>query len=110
MVVKAWMKVLMCSMLSFMILFSTVGYAALSTDLGIDGYAEFKVTPGIYITDVRVSGTPSYATATSVGYLEHTTTQNSSFRRTNNRYVAARSMRRVVTANIEHTTITIASK
>lgn len=65
----------LCLMLSFMTLFLSLGYAALTDVMDITGVAEYKEPEAIYITDIqiddgydsnKITGTPS---ATKIGFL-----------------------------------------
>lgn len=51
---KKWRKILLFAVFSFMVLFSALGYAQLSTTLSVEG--TFKDPQLIYITNVSVSG------------------------------------------------------
>lgn len=53
---KGWKKVLLAVSLSLLCLFTSLGYAALSDDLGIFGSAEmdYKEPEGLYISDVSI--------------------------------------------------------
>lgn len=51
--VKPWIKVAVSIMLSFMILFLGVGYAALSDNLGIKGEAKIEIPMGLFITNIK---------------------------------------------------------
>ncbi|MBQ4121221.1 MAG: hypothetical protein IJD35_04315 [Clostridia bacterium] len=53
-----------CIMLSFMTLFTSIGYAALTGKLEISGTAEWNEPATIYITDVRAQGDKTNVTPT----------------------------------------------
>ncbi len=54
---KAWLKVLTCIFLSFMCLFTCVGYAALNSEVVVVGSADIVLPKEVYITSVDPSGT-----------------------------------------------------
>lgn len=53
---KAWLKGLICISLSFMCLFTCVGYAATTGELLISGKAEARPPKAVYITSVTTDG------------------------------------------------------
>lgn len=81
MVVKSWVKILFCILLSLMLAFVSVGYAAMTDRLSITGAATYAPLEGIYITNVEYV-TASNASTSSYSYLEHTTTADATMRRT----------------------------
>lgn len=54
---KNWMKVILGVALSFMVLFTSIGYAALTDTLSIWGRAEVTVPEGLFIIDMQVNST-----------------------------------------------------
>lgn len=74
--VKPWIKVMVGIMLSFMILFTGIGYAALNDTLKVTGTAEVQIPSGLFITSVETDQT-SNVDYNTVSHLEYTTTVNS---------------------------------
>ena len=54
---KSWIKASFCIGLSFIFLFMTVGYAAITVVRDIKGKAEVQIPYGLYIIDVEATGT-----------------------------------------------------
>ncbi|MBR2721197.1 MAG: hypothetical protein IKB75_00260 [Clostridia bacterium] len=79
---KAWLKILLGISLSFMCIFSCVGYAALSDTLGITGTARTDIPEGLFITNVATQGT-NRVDSNVVSYLKYTTTLDSTIDRSN---------------------------
>lgn len=74
--VKPWIKVTVGIMLSFMILFVGVGYAALSDTLAVKGSVEIEVPQGLFIIDVKQKSATNTDYHT-FSHVTHTTTLNS---------------------------------
>ena len=70
------MNVILCIALSFMILFTAVGYATLTTSLYISGTAEVEIPYGLFITNIKVMGS-SRVDHYDVSYITHSTTVES---------------------------------
>ncbi len=68
------MNVILCVALSFMILFSAVGYASLTEQLDISGSASVDYTPffGIYIYDIQLVSTTSGSSSVSFSKIHPT--------------------------------------
>ena len=77
---KAWLKVLLGISLSFMCLFSSVGYAALSSTTRIFGSARASIPYGLFIVDIE-STDPIRIDKNQVTYLPYTTTVDSTLSR-----------------------------
>ena len=54
---KAWIKVLLGVSLSFMCIFTSLGYAGVSTQLKVQGVAEAQPTYAVFITSITTSST-----------------------------------------------------
>lgn len=80
---KTWMKCLMCILLSLMCLFTSVGYASLTSELRIQGKAKIDVPAGLFITGLKTMGS-SNMDVNTVSYVEYSTTVNSIISRKNN--------------------------
>lgn len=79
---KTWAKTLLGIMLSFMCLFSSIGYASLSDSLRIRGFAKTDIPSGLFITNVSTS-TSSRVDKNDVSFLNYSTTVDSTISRTN---------------------------
>lgn len=77
---KTWTKALLAIVLSFMCLFSCVGYAALSDSLSVKGFARTDIPSGLFITKVVTTGT-SRVDENEVSFLDYSTTVDSSINR-----------------------------
>ena len=77
---KPWIKALLGIALSFMCVFSCVGYAALSDSLRIRGSAQNDVPAGLFITAVATDST-SRVDKNEVSFLPYTTTVDSTISR-----------------------------
>lgn len=75
---------LVCALLSFMTLFLTAGYAAITDTLNVSGDAEVEIPSGLYIVDIS-SENNTYIDRNEVGYMEFTTTVESISSRRSNR-------------------------
>ncbi len=81
--VKTWIKVAVGIMLSFMIVFASVGYARLSTGLSVTGNVKIEIPSGLFIIDVKTTST-SNTDRNNFSHVQYTTTLNSIVsRRTN---------------------------
>ncbi len=72
---KTWMKATICTMLSFMFCFMTLGYAALTDTLNIRGSVDITIPEGLFI--ISVSSTPtsqSRVDHSSLTYIPYSTT------------------------------------
>lgn len=80
--IKPWVKVTVGMMLSFMILFVGIGYAAISNTISVLGTADVEIPSGLFITDIKIksSGNLDYQT---VSYLDYTTTVNAKISKQN---------------------------
>ena len=81
MVVKAWVKILFGILLSLMLAFTSIGYAAYTDNLSITGAGSYKAYEGIYITKVERVATSSASTS-SFSPIENTTTVDTTLRKT----------------------------
>ena len=79
---KTWIKALLGIALSFMCLFTCVGYAVLSDSLGIIGSAKTDIPSGLFITAVSTQSTSGVDTNT-VSFLQYTTTIDSNINKSN---------------------------
>ena len=77
---KTWKISITCIFLSFLCLFSCVGYAVLSDSLGISGSAKTDIPSGLFITSVSTRGM-SNVDSNSVSFLQYTTTVDSTIDR-----------------------------
>ena len=59
-----------CLLLTFLCLFTTVGYAAVSSDLWVSGVAKNDVPLGLFITSVTRQGSAK-ADHESATYIDH---------------------------------------
>lgn len=80
---KKWMKILLGISLSFMCVFSSLGFAALSDSLRITGTAKTDIPAGLFITNISTS-TTSRVDKYNVSYLPYTTTVDASIDRASN--------------------------
>lgn len=67
------MTVIVCAMLSFMLLFITVGYAALTVDLAVKGEVKVHIPSGLFITDISKKS-ESGLDVRDVSYVKNSTT------------------------------------
>ena len=80
---KTWTKAMLCISLSLMCLFTCIGYAALSSDLQIQGTAKIDIPEGLFIVGIKTKGTNN-TDVNTVSYIEHSTTVNSIVSRKSN--------------------------
>lgn len=71
---KNWMKVVLGVALSFMVLFTCIGYAALTDTLSIFGKAEITVPEGLFIVDMQVKGSATELDVNEFTYIPYSTT------------------------------------
>ncbi len=84
---KAWVKCLICVSLSFMCLFTCVGYAAVTGELLVYGSAEAKPPKALFITDVSGS---NYIDPHTLAYSSTVVTSDLTLRENQNgEYVAS---------------------
>ena len=75
---KPWVKVMVSIMLSFMILFTSIGYAALTTNLSVTGVVDIAIPSGLFITDVKVKdGSTANVEHQDVSFIRFSTTVDS---------------------------------
>lgn len=74
---KTWMKVLFCIALSFSFLFISVGYAAISDTLQMQGSAKIDIPSGIYIVSMERTSLSQLDVETSTYYTYSTTLDTS---------------------------------
>ena len=77
---KTWIKASICIGLSFMFVFMTLGYAALTDNLRISGTAKIDIPMGLFITKVEY-GSSSNVDKNVAEHLEYTTTLDSTINR-----------------------------
>jgi len=68
---KAWMKILLGVLLSFMCIFTSLGYAQTTTDLRVEGEVEIKPPNAIFIAEisnVQTSGATFTTSPVNIGY------------------------------------------
>lgn len=73
---KTWVKAVLGVSLSLMCLFTSVGYAALSGNLGIHGSAKLEVPYGLFITSVSTASS-SNVDKNTVSHIPYSTTVDS---------------------------------
>ena len=78
---KKWLKIVFGIAFSFMFLFISIGYAALTDTLSIWGKVDVTVPEGLFIVDIREKGNPSGISVNERSYLPLTTTVDSLLRR-----------------------------
>ena len=79
------MKIVVCTALSFMFCIMSIGYAAVSDFINIDGTAKVEIPYGLFITEVSVSNY-SNADKYEATHLQYTTTLDSTVSRIGSRY------------------------
>ena len=79
------MKIVVCTVLSFMFCIMSIGYAALSDSINIAGTAKVEIPYGLFITEVSVSNY-SNADKREGEHLEYTTTLETTVSRSGSRY------------------------
>ena len=73
--VKTWVKVTVGIMLSFMIVFTSIGYAEITTNLEVKGSVNVSPPLGLFITDITLkSDSMENIDHYSVSYIPFTTT------------------------------------
>ena len=77
---KIWAKIGVVISLSFMCLFTSLGYAVLSDTLGIRGEAKTDIPSGLFITSVTTDSTSNIGN-NSVSFLPYSTTIDSTISR-----------------------------
>ena len=77
---KTWSKVAVCILLTFLCLFTTIGYASFSAQMTISGLAKLDVPYGLFITKVSTIGA-SNVDSNTVTYLDFSTTVDSTINR-----------------------------
>ncbi|MBO5883486.1 MAG: hypothetical protein J6Q78_03690 [Clostridia bacterium] len=83
---KKWVKALLAIVLSFMCVFTCIGYAAVSDVLIINGRAKADIPSGLFITAVSTDST-SRVDKNTVSHLPYTTTIDSTISRQSRNYV-----------------------
>ena len=73
MVMKKWMKAVLCLSLSLMCIFSCIGYAALSDDLSVTGAAKIEIPEGLFITNIEETSSNN-ADSKTVTFFPYSTT------------------------------------
>lgn len=76
-------KNLICVLLSCMVVFSCVGYAAISDNMQITGNTKVSIPSGLFITNIKTRSTNN-VDKHSVSYIEYSTTVNSIISRKGN--------------------------
>lgn len=79
------MKTLICIALSFMFLFTSIGYAALVDNLRVHGSASVSVPDGLFITNIVRNGNASGLDVYSAEYVKYSTTVDTSLSKSNDR-------------------------
>ena len=77
---KTWSKVAVCILLTFLCLFTTIGYASFSAQMTVSGLAKLDVPYGLFITSVSTVGATNVDSNT-VTYLDFSTTVDSTINR-----------------------------
>lgn len=77
---KRWMKLSVCIALSFMMIFMSVGYAALTDSMRVSGTAKIDIPYGLFIVNVEY-GSSSNLDNNQAEHLEYTTTLDSMLNR-----------------------------
>lgn len=73
---KTWKTVAICILLSFLCVFSSIGYAAISRSMMINGYIRTDIPYGLFIVDIEETS-KSRVDHSSVSYLQYSTTVDS---------------------------------
>ena len=76
-------KSLLCVLLSCMVVFSCVGYAAITDNMQITGNTKVSIPSGLFITNIKTRSTNNLDKH-SVSYIEYSTTVNSIISRKGN--------------------------
>ena len=82
--IKPWIKVAVSIMLSFMILFTGIGYAQLSTGLSLTGQVKIQIPSGLFIIKVEEKGSPSNLDKNTYSHIQYTTSLNTILSRKSN--------------------------
>lgn len=80
---KTWLKGIVGIMLSFMCLFTCLGYAQLSDFLTVNGTAKTNIPSGLFITSIVEQSSSRVGNSTE-SYLPYTTTVDASIKKSNN--------------------------
>ena len=80
---KTWKISVICILLAFLCVFTTLGYASFSTAMKVNGTAKIDIPSGLFITNVYTSST-NRTDKNEVSYLQHTTTVDSTISKSNN--------------------------
>lgn len=78
---NTWKTCALCILLTFLCLFSGVGYAAISNTMQIKGSARVELPSGLFITNITVKGS-SNVDKNEFSFKEYTTTVESNISRT----------------------------
>ncbi len=78
---KKWLKIVFCAAFSFMFLFISTGYAALTDTLNIWGRVDVTIPEGLFIVDISVEGTATNLDRNDYDFLEHSTTVDTTLSR-----------------------------
>ena len=73
---KMWLKALLCISLSFMCIFTSVGYAAVSRSMQISGRVKTDVPSGLFITQMHLASKTNADKYDDYSFVEHSTTVN----------------------------------
>ena len=76
MIMKPLFKISICIIFSLMLVFVCVGYATLSDDLAVSGAAHVEMPEGLFIIQIKTTGSNNLDKNT-VSFVEHSTTVNS---------------------------------
>ena len=79
---KAWKISGLCILLTFLCVFTSIGYAKMSDDLSVTGSAKISIPYGLFIIDIRSSDEKNLANDHQYSFMEYTTTVDSALRRT----------------------------
>lgn len=74
------MKIIVCATLSFMFLFTTIGYSALTDSLTVSGTAEVDIPSGLFITNITTKS-QSNIDRNTVSFIDYSTTVESTISR-----------------------------
>jgi len=79
---KTWKISAICILLTFLCLFSSIGYASFTEPLRINGTAKIDIPSGLFITNISTDSV-SYTDKNDVSFLQYSTTVDSTISRTN---------------------------
>lgn len=79
------MSVILCVALSFMFVFSAIGYSALTDNLGIRGNANVVVPSGLFITNITQKNNPSGLDVYQSDFIDYSTTVDCTLSKSSNR-------------------------